>query len=193
MQPIATQIEHAIFEPDFLRIIEFAEDGHGQVLRHTLDADLLDPKLHFAGGKFLVDRLCRARHHGPGDRHHPFGARPVSHCEGRVSRLDHALGHAVMVAQVEEQKPAMVAPPVHPAGQTNAGADLLLAQLAAGVCAIGVHWTDSRKKRGMWRGGRPQVKGGFSGDLVPIGVSEVPARRLVAAGKFHGGAPANPL
>ena len=39
--------------------------------------------------------------------------------EGRRIRLDHALGDAVMVAQVDEDQPAMIAPAIDPARQAH--------------------------------------------------------------------------
>ena len=44
-----------------------------------------------------------------------------------------------MIAQVDEQQPAMVAPAIDPAGQPDGLSDMFLAKLAAGVGAIGVH------------------------------------------------------
>jgi hypothetical protein len=44
-----------------------------------------------------------------------------------------------MVAQVDEQHPAMVADAVAPTGQANRLADITLAQGAAGVGAIAMH------------------------------------------------------
>jgi hypothetical protein len=63
-----------------------------------------------------------------------------------------------MVAQIDEQQTAMIAPPIDPAGQPDAAADVLLAQFAAGVGAIGVHGK-SFKNGGMWRLQAPLVKG----------------------------------
>jgi hypothetical protein len=44
-----------------------------------------------------------------------------------------------MVAQIDEQDAAMIALVVDPAGQADALVDIVLGQLGAGVCAIGVH------------------------------------------------------
>jgi len=44
-----------------------------------------------------------------------------------------------MVAQVDEQQPAMVARAVDPAGQAHAAADIGSAQFAAIMSAVGVH------------------------------------------------------
>ena len=44
-----------------------------------------------------------------------------------------------MVAQVDEQKPAMVAAPIDPSGQSDRLSDMLFPELSAGVGALGVH------------------------------------------------------
>ena len=44
-----------------------------------------------------------------------------------------------MVAQIDEQQVAMVALAVDPAGQTDLRADVIGAQRAAGVRAVGMH------------------------------------------------------
>ena len=49
------------------------------------------------------------------------------------------LGHAVVVAQVDEQQAAMVAHAVHPARQADGLADVGLAQVRAGVAAVAMH------------------------------------------------------
>ena len=46
-----------------------------------------------------------------------LGAQRVGRREGRAAGGEHALGQAVMVAQVDEQQPAMVALAVDPAGE----------------------------------------------------------------------------
>jgi hypothetical protein len=44
-----------------------------------------------------------------------------------------------MVAEIDEQQPAMVAHAMHPAGEPDGLADILFPQLATGFGAIGVH------------------------------------------------------
>ncbi len=44
-----------------------------------------------------------------------------------------------MVAQVDEQKPAVIADAMNPTREANDGADMRLAQLAAGMCPINMH------------------------------------------------------
>ncbi len=62
------------------------------------------------------------------------------------------LGQAVMVAQVDEQHPAMVALAVDPAGQADGRADVAGTKVGASMGAVGVHG-DSRS---LSRRGRRQ-------------------------------------
>jgi hypothetical protein len=67
-----------------------------------------------------------------------------------------------MVAQVQEDQPAMIAPAVDPARQAHMSADVGLAKLAASVGAIGVHdeiLENGGFFGGLWGGGQGRVKG----------------------------------
>src|SRR5262249_52940934 len=72
--------------------------------------------------------------------------------EGRRIRVHHALGQAVMVAQVNEQHAAMVADAVAPAGQANGLADVALAERAAGMGPVTMHGCLGRCRKGCRRG-----------------------------------------
>ena len=54
-------------------------------------------------------------------------------------RVGHQLGEAVMVAQVDEEEPAVIADAMAPAGQAHVLSDVGFPQVAAGVGAITVH------------------------------------------------------
>ena len=54
-------------------------------------------------------------------------------------RVGHGLGQAVMVAEIDEQQPAVIAHAMHPARQPHGLADILFAQRAASMGAIVVH------------------------------------------------------
>ena len=58
------------------------------------------------------------------DPDHDFRAQLLGLTEGRRIRIDHALGQAVVVAQIDEQHAAMVADAMAPAGQADRGAGL---------------------------------------------------------------------
>ena len=57
-------------------------------------------------------------------------------CENRAGDVDHDLGHAVVVAQVDEQQIAVVALALDPARQTGLLADMLGPQLAARMGSV---------------------------------------------------------
>ncbi len=112
---------------------------------------------HFnlAAGEVGVHRIGRPLHHLAHHRHHRFRLQLGKRVEQPAAAIGHALGHAVMVAQVEEGELPMVAHPVHPAGKLDLGAGVSRAQLIAGMGAVGVH------------GGIPLVYGGH--DIAKAG------------------------
>ena len=77
--------------------------------------------------------------HPPGNRHNAFHADPLNLLEHRVLGVDHALGNAKMVAQVDEQQLAMVAEAMDPARKTDHLADIFTAQVVAFVGTITMH------------------------------------------------------
>ena len=76
----------------------------------------------------------------------PSAASRSSLKTGRIG-IGHALGDAVMVAQVDEQQAAMVADAMAPARQPRLAADIGRAQRAAGMGAIAVHGIGARQCR----------------------------------------------
>ena len=134
MQPLAPQIEKAVFEPRVLGIRLVAEDRQRQVARRAQNLDLAHVDLDQAGRHLRVLGSGRAPAHEPIDPHHEFRAQLLGLTEGRRIRIDHALGQAVMVAQIDEQHAAVVADAVAPAGQANGCAVLGEAASAPQVC-----------------------------------------------------------
>ncbi len=57
---------------------------------------------------------------------------------GRV-RVDHDLRQPVVIAQIDEQEPAVIADAVAPAGEARGLADVARAERAAGMGAIAMH------------------------------------------------------
>ena len=76
-------------------------------------------------GSLRVDQLGVARLHLAVDADAPFGAHLLDLGEGRAVGVGQHLGHAVMVAQVDEKDAAVVAHPVDPARQADGLADML--------------------------------------------------------------------
>ena len=151
MQALAAKIEEAVFEARLLRIVGLAEHRQRQLLGLGQDLDRPHPDLDLSRRQMRVDRLGRARHHLAVDAHHPFRLQPLGVGEGRRFRVHHALGNAVMVAEIDEQKAAMVAHAVDPAREPDGRSDILFPQLAAGFSAIRVHHSKNRSGLGGLR------------------------------------------
>ena len=144
MQPLAPQIEKAVFQPRVLGVRLVAEHRQRQIARRAQNLDLADVDFNEAGRHVRVLGSGGAPPHEPIDPHHEFRAQLLGLTEGRRIRIDHALGQPVMVAEIDEQHPAVVADPVAPAGQANGLAGLGEAQGAAVVGAVAMH------RRGLW-------------------------------------------
>ena len=84
-----------------------------------------DEHLDLTGRQVRVHGLRRPRLDRAVDPDHPLRAHLLRRLEGRRIRIGHDLGQAVMVAEVDEQQPAMVADAVHPAGQADGLADVV--------------------------------------------------------------------
>ena len=139
MQVLAAQIEEAVFEPDLLGVVLLAEYRHGQLGSRAQHLDFADIDFDQTGRQLGVLRAGRAHPHLAVDAHHPFGAEFLDLLEGRAVRIGHHLGEAIMVAQIDEQHPAMVADAVAPARKPHFFADVALAKRAAGVSPIAMH------------------------------------------------------
>ena len=77
-------------------------------------------------GILSLTRLGIARLDLAVDADHPFGAHRLDRLKAGAVRVGQHLRHAVMVAQVDEQDAAVVAHPVHPAGQAHGLAHIRL-------------------------------------------------------------------
>ena len=139
VQPIAAQIEEAIFQADVFGIISLAGNRHRQLIGGGLDSDVLRAHLDLAGGQPGIDRTRLAQHHLAGDGDDRFHPDAIKHRKGRRRRAGNDLGDAMVVAQIDEQHAAMVALAVNPARQLDGLAGIGAAQLGAIVGAIGVH------------------------------------------------------
>ena len=112
---LAAQIEEAVFEPDLLRIILLAEHRHRQFGGRAQHLDLVDIDLDLAGRQISVLGAGRALAQLAVDAHHPFRAQRLGQLEGRAVGIGHHLGEPIMVAQIDEQHPAVIADAVAPA------------------------------------------------------------------------------
>ena len=131
VQLLATQVEEAVLEPDVFRIFLLAEHRQRQLGRRPQHLDLADIDFDRPGRQFRVVGAIGTAAHLAVDPHHPFRAELFDVLERRRVRVGHALGDAVMVAQIDEQHAAMVADTMTPAGKTGGLADVAVAERAA--------------------------------------------------------------
>ena len=139
MHGLAPQIEETVFEAHLLGIIGFGVDREGQRLGLRDERELGDLQFDLAGRELGVDRVGRALDHLAGQRHDDFEAQGVGRLEERALDIDHALRHAVMVAQIDEQELAVIALPMHPAREPRRLPRIGQAQRAARMCPVGMH------------------------------------------------------
>ncbi|MGY2919035.1 hypothetical protein ACVWYP_004665 [Bradyrhizobium sp. USDA 3262] len=133
VQLLATQVEEAVLEPDIFGIFLLAEHRQRQLGRRAQHLDLLDVDLDHAGRQLRIVGAGGTAAHLAVDPHHPFGAELLDLGERRRVRIGHALGDAVVVAQIDEQHAAMVADPVNPTRKPDRLVDIALSERAACV------------------------------------------------------------
>lgn len=147
MKALAPKVEKAVPKPRFFGVFNITKYRQRQFLGNRLNLDLLDADFDLTCRKLAVHRFVGARDNWPRDGYDPFGTAPVSFSKGWRVRLDHTLGHAVVVSQIDKDQPAVVAPAMNPTGQAHALTDGFFPQLAAGVAPIGVHHISFKKLR----------------------------------------------
>ncbi len=147
MDALAPEIEEPIGQPQILAAVLLAVDLKGQHLGSGLQAVFIDAQFDLPGGKPGVDRLGGALHHPAGHRHDTFGPHGLDRAEQGVRRIQHALGDAVVIAQIDKQEIAVITLAVDPAREAYGLAGIGKAQLSAGVRAIGVHRDHPKKAR----------------------------------------------
>ena len=133
MQIFAAQIEEAIFEPDLLRILLLTEHRHRQLGGGAQHLDLVDVDLDLAGRQIRILSAARPAAHLAVDPYHPFRTQRLGKLEGLAVRVGDNLSEAVVVAQIDEKHPAMVADAMAPAREPHGRADIAVAKRAAGM------------------------------------------------------------
>ena len=139
VQLVAPQVEEPISEPRILGIGLVAEHRQRQIASRPQNFDVAHVNLDQAGRHFGIFGAGRAFAHPSVDPDDEFGAQLFRFAEGGRIRIDHALGEAVMVAQIDEQQAAVVADAMAPAGKPDVGAVLGEGQGAAGMGAVAMH------------------------------------------------------
>src|SRR6185436_7611257 len=127
----AAEVEPAVADPERLvdvLLVQLERQGLGP----RDDLELVDLELDLAGRQARVDRVRRTG----GNLAHCAEDELVADLVRDLGRLrsalrvDHELREAALVAQVDEDEPAMVAPPGSPACESEPLPDVLQAQLA---------------------------------------------------------------
>ena len=139
VQLLATQVEETIRQARILGVFKIAEHRNRQFLGFAQHFERGHEHLDVPGRQVGVLGAGGALAHLAVDADHPFRAHLLGVLERRAIRIDHDLGHAVVIAQVDEQHAAVVADAVAPAGKPGGFTDVLGAQGAAGVGAIAMH------------------------------------------------------
>ncbi len=133
MQGLAAQVEVAVLEADVLRVFGLAEDRQRQFGGFRQDLDAGDAQLDLAGRQVGVHDRGLTGHDLAVDADDALGAQAFDGLEARRLRVQHQLGQAVVVAQVDEQQAAVVALAVDPARQADIRARIGQTEGAAGV------------------------------------------------------------
>ena len=125
----AAQVQHAVRQAGGLGQIVVIELERRRD-RRVQDLDFLAQHFDLARGQFGVGRAGRTLAHQAGDADAEFVAQALGGGEGGVVRIEHDLGQARAIAQVDEDDPAVVAAAVHPAEQGDGLAEMVTANLA---------------------------------------------------------------
>ena len=136
---LAPQIEEAVPEPRVLGIGLVAEHRQRQIAGRPQHLDLADVDLDEAGRHLGIFGAAGRLRTSPSTRIDEFRAQLLRFAEGGRIRIDHALGEAVVVAQIDEQQAAVIADAMAPAGKPDVGAVLGEGQGAAGMGAVAMH------------------------------------------------------
>ena len=139
--PVAAQVEVAVAQPQLLPHLtrealdlERRRVGVGEHIRSG------DPDLELARRELGVDGLRIPAHDLPGRGDHVLGSQPVGEIVGASRRLgvEHELHEPGAVSQVDEDQPAVIAPPVYPTGDARSRVEPVLEHLAAPRVAVAI-------------------------------------------------------
>ena len=139
LQFLAAQVQIAIAQSRFLRILLIAEHHQRQLIRRPQHFHIADKHLDLAGGDLVVHQALVTCLHGAINPDTPFRTHLFDLGKNRAIGVRQHLCHAEMIPQVDEQQPPVIAHPVHPARQAHIVAHIGFVQIGASMAAIGVH------------------------------------------------------
>ena len=119
LHQFAAQVEEAVAQPGLLGVVALGVDLERQEIGRRLEHEIIGDQLDFPGRQLGIDRLGAARDHMAGDGEHALQPGALGEREEAVLGLEHDLGDAEVIAQVDEQQLAMIALPMHPARQAH--------------------------------------------------------------------------
>ena len=119
LQAGAAQIDVAVLEAHVFRHVHRLFDQKGRGLGPVEDQQRVGKDLDLAGGQARIGHPFQARCHHAAHRDDVLVAQDMGLLMHRrvVLRVEDHLGHPLPVAQIDEDHPAVIAPPVHPAHQ----------------------------------------------------------------------------
>src|SRR5690606_25321255 len=141
---LAAQVEEAVLQAPLLVDPVLGVDGERQGGRGAQHLDLTDLDLDLAGRQLGVDVVRAAGDDLAVDPDDRLLGQLVQRLVGLRARPGDELRDAGVVAQIDEEDAAQVAPIVQPATQPDVAADVRGAELAAGVGPVAMHRGSSR-------------------------------------------------
>src|SRR5215470_15986415 len=139
MELLAPQVEEAIAQASLLGELGIAVHLKGQWLRRRLHHQLLDRQLDLARRQLRVHGRRRARHDLARDGDFALEPQRLGDPEERARAVEHALGDAIVVPEIEEQQVAVIALAVEPAREPGRDPGVLTAELATRVRSEASH------------------------------------------------------
>ncbi len=134
---LAAQIEKSVRETHrFIHLVHLLlVDLERRGLRPAKDLEPLYRDFNLSGRELRVYHISRTHEHFAFRLDHPFAPQAVSQLPAILGylRIELDLRKPVAVPQIDKDYPAVVAPPVHPAGQHDALAFVFFPQLSACV------------------------------------------------------------
>ena len=134
---LLAQIEETVFQTNFFRRVVFNRHLERQHFGLGINLQPVDFDFDFPGRNVFVNIF--ADHRFAVNADHRFNPDPLHFLKQRRGAVKHALGYAVMVAQIHKTQIAEIAFAVHPARQSDSFAGIRRTQLPAGKITIFVH------------------------------------------------------
>ncbi len=128
------QVDVAVSQPDVLADREILLHQERRRARRVQDVDLLRRDFDLARRQLGVDRIVVTANYGTFNRDDEFATQqPGAGVDVGPLLVEHYLGHARAVPQVDEDQAAQIPPPMDPTHQNDALANIARTQIAAAM------------------------------------------------------------